>query len=167
MNKEQAKDKLIKVLESQVIDLTMMSKIELGDDVIAEIGKLKDIIAISDWDVTLMDGLENEPPYVSDDFQIGPNGAYEHTEELYKTKNTSKVTIEFDRVEEAEELRTALDGHKYKSVIWELDQKLRSVCKYGTAIEGNKEAIEEVINTCENLRDVIRELLQEYNLPIE
>jgi thymidylate synthase len=31
-----------------------------------------------DWDVTLMDGLENEPPYVSDDFQIGPNGAYEH-----------------------------------------------------------------------------------------
>ncbi len=33
---------------------------------------------LSDWDVTLMDGLENEPPYVSDDFQIGPNGAYEH-----------------------------------------------------------------------------------------
>lgn len=36
---------------------------------------------ISDWDVTLMDGLENEP-YVSDDFQIGPDGAYEHTEEV-------------------------------------------------------------------------------------
>lgn len=35
---------------------------------------------ISDWDVTLMDGLENEPPYISDDFQIGPDGAYEHTE---------------------------------------------------------------------------------------
>ena len=33
---------------------------------------------MSDWDVTLNDGLENEP-YVSDDFQIGPNGAYEHT----------------------------------------------------------------------------------------
>jgi hypothetical protein len=32
------------------------------------------------WDVTLNDGLENEP-YVSDDFQIGPDGAYEHTEE--------------------------------------------------------------------------------------
>jgi hypothetical protein len=37
---------------------------------------------ISDWDVTLMDGLENEPPYVSDDFQIGPDGAYEATEEV-------------------------------------------------------------------------------------
>lgn len=33
-----------------------------------------------DWDVTLVDGIENEP-YVSDDFQIGPDGAYEHIEE--------------------------------------------------------------------------------------
>ena len=35
---------------------------------------------LKDWDVTLNDGLENEP-YVSDDFQIGPEGAYEHTED--------------------------------------------------------------------------------------
>ena len=33
--------KLINVLESQVMDLSMMSKIELGDDVIARIIKLK------------------------------------------------------------------------------------------------------------------------------
>jgi len=32
---------LIDLLYSQVIDLTMMSKIELGDDVIAEIKSLK------------------------------------------------------------------------------------------------------------------------------
>ena len=44
MNKEEAKDELIKVLESQVMDLSMMSKIELGDDVIAEIKRLKNII---------------------------------------------------------------------------------------------------------------------------
>lgn len=44
MNKEQAKDALIEVLMNQVIDLTMMSKIELGDDVIAEIKRLKEII---------------------------------------------------------------------------------------------------------------------------
>ena len=44
MNKEQAKYELIKVLYSQVVDLTMMSKIELGDDVIAEIKRLKNII---------------------------------------------------------------------------------------------------------------------------
>ena len=35
---------LINVLESQVMDLSMMSKIELGDDVIAELKRLKEII---------------------------------------------------------------------------------------------------------------------------
>jgi hypothetical protein len=44
MSKEEAKDELIKVLYSQVMDLTMMSKIELGDDVIAEIKRLRGII---------------------------------------------------------------------------------------------------------------------------
>lgn len=32
---------LIEVLNNQVVDLSMMSKIELGDDVIAEINRLK------------------------------------------------------------------------------------------------------------------------------
>jgi len=44
MNKDQAKDQLIELLQNQVMDLTMMSKIELGDDVIAEIKRLKAII---------------------------------------------------------------------------------------------------------------------------
>ena len=44
MNKEQAKDQLIELLKNQVFDLVMMSKIELGDDVIAEINKLQSII---------------------------------------------------------------------------------------------------------------------------
>lgn len=35
---------LIRLLEVQIIDLTVMSKIELGDDVIAEIQMLKRII---------------------------------------------------------------------------------------------------------------------------
>jgi len=44
MNKEEAKDALIEVLMNQVMDLSMMSKIELGDDVIAEIKRLNDLI---------------------------------------------------------------------------------------------------------------------------
>ena len=44
MNKEEAKDALIEVLMNQVIDLSMMSKIELGDDVITELKRLKEII---------------------------------------------------------------------------------------------------------------------------
>ena len=41
---EEAQQELIDLLTSQVVDLTMMSKIELGDDVIAEIKRLKSII---------------------------------------------------------------------------------------------------------------------------
>ena len=44
MTKEQAKDELIEVLMNQVADLTIMSKIELGDDVIFEIQRLQNII---------------------------------------------------------------------------------------------------------------------------
>jgi hypothetical protein len=38
------RDELIELLTNQVVDLTMMSKIELGDDVIAEIKRLNEII---------------------------------------------------------------------------------------------------------------------------
>lgn len=44
MNKEQAKDRLLELYEGQIQDLTLMSKIELGDDVIEEIKQLKEII---------------------------------------------------------------------------------------------------------------------------
>jgi hypothetical protein len=47
MNKEEiikTQRELIDVLYSQVVDLSMMSKIELGDDVIAEIKRLKGIL---------------------------------------------------------------------------------------------------------------------------
>jgi len=116
----------------------------------------------------LRESISRIDPTISNDFQIGPDGAYEHTEEKqYKTKDMAKVIIEFDRVEEAEELRTALDGHKYRHFIWELDQKLRSVHKYGAALQGNGEATEAEMDICHRLRDVIREMLQEDNLTIE
>jgi hypothetical protein len=35
---------LINLLESQVVDLSIMSKIELGDDVIVEINRLKGLL---------------------------------------------------------------------------------------------------------------------------
>jgi hypothetical protein len=38
------RDELIELLTNQVVDLTMMSKFELGDDVIAEIKRLQNII---------------------------------------------------------------------------------------------------------------------------
>ena len=33
---------------------------------------------------------KNQPPYVSDDFQIGPNGAYEHNETIQQMNNLDK-----------------------------------------------------------------------------
>jgi len=47
MNNEtkiQLQQELINLYESQIMDLIMMSKIELGDDVIKEIKRLKDLI---------------------------------------------------------------------------------------------------------------------------
>lgn len=44
MTKQEAQTELIEVLENQVMQLSVMSKIELGDDVIEEINRLKEII---------------------------------------------------------------------------------------------------------------------------
>ena len=44
MSKEEAKDALIELLMNQVEQLSIISKIELGDDVIEEYKRLKEII---------------------------------------------------------------------------------------------------------------------------
>jgi hypothetical protein len=84
MTKEQILRELLNIYKIQAIDLSIMYKIEFGDDVLAEINRLQNMLMEMEeqelWDQTLMDGLEDEPPYVSDDFQIGSDGAYEHKE---------------------------------------------------------------------------------------
>lgn len=42
-------DQLIQLYENQIVDLTMMSKIELGDDVIAEIVRIKSNIKVEKY----------------------------------------------------------------------------------------------------------------------
>jgi hypothetical protein len=78
----------------------------------------------------------------------------------------AKIILEFTEDEE-NDARVAIDGYKYKHFIWELDQKLRSVHKYGAALQGQGEATSEEMDVCYRLRDVIREMLQEDNLTIE
>ena len=77
------------------------------------------------------------------------------------------MNIVFATREEAEELRTALDGFKYKMFLWELDQKLRSVHKYGAAFEGSGEATPEEMDLCYKIRGYIRQELLDSNLTIE
>jgi len=59
----------------------MVTKCYCGHTSYCDCGPLPEEDELKDWDVTLNDGLDNEP-YVSDDFQIGPDGAYEHTEDM-------------------------------------------------------------------------------------
>ena len=86
MTKEQILRELLNIYKIQAIDLSIMYKIEFGDDVLAEINRLQNMLMEMEeqelWDQTLMDGLEDEPPYVSDDFQIGSDGARELIEPL-------------------------------------------------------------------------------------
>lgn len=56
-----------------------------------------------------------------------------------------KVTLTFKMPEEEQEMRTALEGGKYYSVLWELDQFCRSRVKYDENVpEEGKEAYEAV-----------------------
>jgi hypothetical protein len=76
-----------------------------------------------------------------------------------------KIILEFDSIEEKEDARMALDGYKWKIAIWDLDQELRSVTKYGT-FNGREATVEEQ-NMAESLRDSIREVLNKSNLNLD
>jgi hypothetical protein len=60
---------------------------------------------LKDWDVTLNDGLENEP-YISDDFQIGPDGAYEHTEDMTPREKANDILDSFWLMDKVEPMLT-------------------------------------------------------------
>ena len=77
----------------------------------------------------------------------------------------SKITIEFDGDDAVDDARTALDGYKWKGAIWDLDQELRAITKYG-AFEG-REATAAEADMADALRDSIRRILNEWTLNIE
>ena len=71
-----------------------------------------------------------------------------------------KVIIEYDTVEEAEDIQNALNGYKWKLAMWDLDQMLRGYVKYDdTLSEDTHEAYVKV-------RELIRETLADYGLNI-
>jgi hypothetical protein len=76
-----------------------------------------------------------------------------------------KITLEFDSIEEQDDARVALDGYKWKMAMWDLDQLLRGVTKYG-AID-NREATPEERDIADKVREYIRDILNENNLNLE
>jgi hypothetical protein len=77
-----------------------------------------------------------------------------------------KVTIEFDTFEEADEIRNALDGYKWKLAMWDLDQKLRSITKYGESLIQD-EASEIEVDVANAMRDELRNILNSHNLNLD
>lgn len=79
-----------------------------------------------------------------------------------------KIIIEFDSIEESQDARVALDAMKWKMSMWDLDQKLRNTTKYSeSVIDGEPQASELERNIAEKYREMIREILNGYNLNLE
>jgi len=80
----------------------------------------------------------------------------------------SKVILEFDGMEEQEDVRTALDGYRWKLAMWDLDQRLRSTTKYNVSLFANsQQATDTEYEIAEKIREEIREILHGYNLSLD
>jgi len=73
----------------------------------------------------------------------------------------AKVTLEFDLIEEREDMEAAINGWKWKMIVWDLDQHLRSELKYNNKLTG--EAYEAV----EKIRERLHELKNESVLSLD
>jgi hypothetical protein len=73
----------------------------------------------------------------------------------------AKVTLEFDFHEEEANIKDALDGYKWRKVVWEIDSKLRNELKY------NEKLNKQVRKSYEQLRSEIREILNDNELLME
>ena len=74
----------------------------------------------------------------------------------------SKIVLEFDGIEEADDARTALDGIQWKVSMWQLDQWLRSQIKYAPG-----EQSEDAYQAFEECREKLREILADNNLQLD
>jgi hypothetical protein len=72
----------------------------------------------------------------------------------------AEIILKF-KEDEFEDARTALDGWKWKMVMWDLDQYLRAELKY------NEKLSAETDRAYQAVRDKIREILDDNNLNIE
>lgn len=75
-----------------------------------------------------------------------------------------KVIIEFDSVEEQDDINMALNGYKYSVILHQLDNNLRSITKHG--VYKNRDATEQELDLAQDLRDSIRSYLSEYNIDL-
>ena len=73
----------------------------------------------------------------------------------------AKVILEFDFHEEESNIKDALEGYKWRKVVWEIDNKLRNELKY------NDKLNKQVRKSYEKLRSEIREIIYDQELTME
>lgn len=79
-----------------------------------------------------------------------------------------KVTLEFDGNEEQDDLWTALDGYKWKLVVWDLDQLLRKTTRYQVSMLPDTEVASSTeIDIADHIREALRGILNDYNLNLD
>jgi 23S rRNA G2445 N2-methylase RlmL len=81
----------------------------------------------------------------------------------------SKVILEFDAVEDQDDIQSALNGYKWKMAMWDLDQEFRKTTKYGESHikhDGTGAcSVEDAV--AERYREMIREILSGYGLILD
>jgi hypothetical protein len=73
-----------------------------------------------------------------------------------------KATIEFH---DEQEIRDAIDGFKWRMIVWDLDQEMRKVTKHGQ--HDGREATEEELDITDHWRTKLRELINNDGLNLE
>ena len=73
----------------------------------------------------------------------------------------AKVILEFDPVEDREEMETAINGWKWKMLVWDLDQYLRGELKY------NHTLTDPEYKVLSDIRDKLHELKSDSGLNLD
>jgi hypothetical protein len=73
----------------------------------------------------------------------------------------AKVILEFDPFEDKYEMESALNGTKWRGLLWDLDQYLRSELKYNDKLNG------EAYDAVEKIREKLHELKNDEGLTLE
>ena len=74
---------------------------------------------------------------------------------MIKTETMGKVILEFDLIEEKDDIEMAINGYKYRLALWDLDQYLRSETKYNDNLD------EKTWDAYDGVRNKIREIMNE------
>jgi hypothetical protein len=73
----------------------------------------------------------------------------------------AKVILEFDPMDDREDMESAINGWKWKMLVWDLDQHLRKELKY------NDKLIGEAYEAVEKIREALYELKNESGLTLD